>query len=140
MGPVFWKFNFEKSKSSKVYFKANKYEQLFCTIYFEKQDTISIKSKLNAYTSNHKTSDSFIHEVIWPGDKYISFLLNPFWLNDKFNIDVKGITVSGKFSRTDDKIMAKNQIKTLIKILKREFKILFKTEGIAQLLSNKLDN
>ena len=136
-GPVFWKYNFETTTNSEVVFKSNKYQQLFCTILFNDQDTIVIKSQLNAYTSHHKTTDSALHNVEWTGDKYISLLLTPKRVDSKITFELKGITISGKFERQDNHELTKNYSKLLRTILKREFKTLFESDDMTQLLSTK---
>ncbi len=138
VGPVFWMYDFQTTANSKVVFRATKRQQIFCSILFKEQDTISLKSKLNAYTSHHKTSDSSLHTVQWTGDKYISLLLTPKWVGDKIKIEVRGITISGKFQKRNQKLIAKNHTKSLRKILRREFEKLFESEEIAKLLSQKI--
>lgn len=138
LGPVFWKYNFQTAVNSKVLFKSTKNQQIFCTILFKEQDTISLKSKLNAYTSNHRTSDSSRHTVQWLGDKYISLLLTPKWIDDNIEMEVRGITISGKFQRRDQKLIAKNYTKALRNVLRREFEKLFESEEMTKLLSQKL--
>lgn len=68
IGPIFWKYNFQPVINSNVAFKANKFQQIFCTISFKEQDTIQIKSMLNAFSSVHKNADSFLHTVEWVGN------------------------------------------------------------------------
>ncbi len=138
VGPVFWMYDFQTAVNSKVLFNSTKNQQIFCTISFTEQDTISLKSKLNAYTSNHRTSDSSGHTVQWLGDKYISLLLTPKWVDNNIEMEVRGITISGKFQRRDQKVIAKNYVKSLRKILRREFEILFESEEMTKLLSQKL--
>lgn len=135
--PVFWKYNFDRNSSSKVGFRANKHQKIFCTISFKELDTISLKSSLNTYTSAYKTSDAALHRVDWVGDKYISLLLSPKDINNTIELEVIGITVSGKFERNDKKTIAKNYSKVLRKILKREFKKLFESAEMTLLVSKK---
>lgn len=137
IGPIFWKYNFEKAVSAEVTFKPNKYKQLFCTILFNVQDTIVLKSGLNAYTSYHRTSDAALHYVNWTGDKYISLLLTPKKVDSKIKFELKGITISGKFERSDKNDIAKNYSKSLSTIFKREFKNLFESEEMSLLITNK---
>ena len=137
-GHVFWKFDFQSITNSNVVFKATKNQQIFCTILFKEQDTISLKSKLNIYTSHHKTSDSSLHTVQWLGDKYISLLLTPKWVDNNIQMEVRGITISGKFQRRDRMVIAKNFTKAFRKILRREFEKLFESEEMSKLLSHKL--
>lgn len=138
VGPVFWKYDFQIVTNSIVVFKSTKRQQIFCTILFKERDTISLKSKLNTYTSVHKTSDASLHTVQWTGDKYISLLLTPKWVDNKIKMEVRGITISGKFQRRDQKSIAKNYTKSLRKILKREFKKLFELEEMTKFLSQKI--
>ncbi len=137
-GPVFWKYNFQTATNSKVLFKSTKRQQIFCTILFQEQDTISLKSKLNIYTSHHKASDSSLHTVQWLGDKYISLLLTPKWVENNIEVEIRGITISGKFQRSDQNLIAKNYTKALRKIIRREFEKLFESEEMTMLLSQKL--
>ncbi len=139
-GPVFWKYSFETATSSEILFKVTKYQQLFCTISFKDQDTIVLKSMLNAYTSHHKISDSALHNVDWTGDKYISLLLIPKKVDSKIEFELKGITISGKFERQDKYELTKNYTKSLRAIFKREFKKLFESEEMALLVSQKFKN
>ncbi|WP_179007570.1 hypothetical protein [Winogradskyella forsetii] len=136
-GSVFWKYNFETVTNSEVVFKSTEYQQLFCTISFKVQDTILIRSMLNAYTSYHKTSDSASHLVNWTGDTYISLLLTPTKVGNKINFELKGITISGKFERQDKYELTKTYTKSLRAILKREFKKLFESEDMSQKVSIK---
>ncbi len=136
-GPVYWQYNFQSATNSSVEFRTNKYQQLFCTIHFENQDTISLKSSLNAYTSNHKTSDSALHKVDWTGDKYISLLLTPIKIEGQINFELKGITISGKFARADSNELSKQYVKSLRNILKREFKLFFESNDMTQLINQK---
>ncbi|WP_225034621.1 hypothetical protein [Winogradskyella sp. SM1960] len=138
VGPVFWKYNFQTATSSEVVFKPNKYQKLFCTIHFNDQDTIVIRSGLNTYTSYHSLSDSASHIVNWTGDKYISLLLTPKKVDNKIEFELNGITISGKFERSDKKELAKNYTKSLRTIFKREFKTLFESEEMSQLVSQKV--
>ncbi|MBU2930144.1 hypothetical protein [Winogradskyella psychrotolerans] len=140
IGPVFWKYGFTTTLNSGVDFKSNKYQQVFCTISFKDQDTIRLRSMLNAYTSYHKLSNSASHIVEWTGDKYISLLLTPTKEDNKINFELNGITLSGKFEREDKKELDKNYTKSLRTILKREFKKLFESNGMAQLVSEKWNN
>ncbi|MDN3493454.1 hypothetical protein [Winogradskyella bathintestinalis] len=137
-GPVFWKYNFQTATNSDVLFKTNKYQQLFFTISFKDQDTIVIRSRLNAYTSYHRLSDSTPHIVNWTGDKYISLLLTPKKVDSKMVFQLKGITISGKFERHDKTDLEKKYIKDLQSIFKREFKTLFESEEMSQLISEKI--
>jgi hypothetical protein len=137
-GHVFWLFNFQPTTNFKVAFKPNKYRQIFCTIFFRDDDTISIKSKLNIYTSHHKLSDSALHTVEWSGAKYMSFLLAPKWVSDNLKMEVRGITISGNFQRRDQKLISKNYTKSLRKVLRREFEQLFESEEMTKLLSQIL--
>lgn len=136
-GSVYWKYNFETATNSDVDFKATKYQQLFCTISFKDQDTIVLKSQLNAYTSHHKISDSARHNVEWTGDKYISLLLTPIKVDNKISFELNGITISGKFERQDNYELTKTYTKSLRAILKREFKKLFESKEMTQLLTIK---
>ncbi len=136
-GSVYWKYHFETATNSDVEFKATKYQQLFCTISFKDQDTIVLKSQLNAYTSHHKISDSALHNVEWTGDKYISLLLTPIKVDNKIEFELQGITISGKFERQDNYELTKNYTKSLRAILKREFKNLFESKEMTQLLTIK---
>jgi len=138
VGPVFWKYDFQTATNSKVLFKFTKNQQIFCKILFKEQDTITLKSKLNAYTSHHKTSDAALHKVQWLGDKYISLLLTPKWVDNKIEMEVRGITVSGKFQRRDAKLIDKYYSKKLRKIFRREFEKLFESEEMTKLLSQKI--
>jgi hypothetical protein len=139
-GPVFWKHNFQTTTNSEVLFIATKIRQLFCKISFQAQDTIVLKSQLNAYTSQHKTSDTALHEVHWTGDKYISLTLVPKWANNTIKFDLRGITLSGKFQRPDAEVISKKYSKSLRTILKREFKTLFESEEMTLLVSQKFKN
>ncbi|NRD19623.1 hypothetical protein HNV08_06155 [Winogradskyella eckloniae] len=139
-GPVFWKYNFQSATNSSVEFRTNKYQQLFCTIHFKNQDTISLKSSLNAYTSNHKTSDSALHKVDWTGDKYISLLLTPIKIEDQIKFELKGITISGKFARSDSNELSKQYVKSLRNILKREFKLFFESHETVEFIEQKTNN
>jgi hypothetical protein len=139
-GPVFWKHNFQTTTNSEVLFIATKIQQLFCKISFQAQDTIVLNSQLNAYTSQHKTSDTALHEVHWTGDKYISLTLVPKWVNNTIKFDLRGITLSGKFQRPDAEVISKKYSKSLRTILKREFKTLFESEEITLLVSQKFKN
>lgn len=139
-GPVFWKHNFQTTTNSEVLFIATKIRQLFCKISFEAQDTIVLNSQLNAYTSQHKTSDAALHEVYWTGDKYISLTLVPKWVNNTIKFDLRGITLSGKFERSDHKEIAKNYTKSLRDILKREFKKLFESDEVTEMVTQKFKN
>ena len=138
IGPIFWKYKFEGVSNSNALFKATKFQQVFFTLKFKEQDTITIKSKLNAYTSHHRTLDSDLHDVQWTGDKYISLLLTPKLIDNYIKIEVRGITVSGKFQRKDQKVMAKNYTKTLREIIRREFENLFKSEDMKILFTKAL--
>lgn len=137
-GNVYWKYDFQITTSSKVLFKSTKRQQVFCTISFKEQDTISLKSMLNVYTSHHRTSDSSLHTVQWLGNKYISLLLTPKWVNNNIEMEVRGITISGKFQRSDQRLITKNYTKALRIILRREFEKLFESEEMATFLSQKL--
>jgi hypothetical protein len=139
-GPVFWKHNFQTTTNSEVLFIATKIQQLFCKISFQAQDTIVLNSQLNAYTSQHKTSDTALHEVHWTGDKYISLTLVPKWVNNTIKFDLRGITLSGKFQRPDAEVISKKYSKSLRTILKREFKTLFESEEMTLLVSQKFKN
>jgi hypothetical protein len=139
-GPVFWKHNFQTTTNSEVLFIATKIRQLFCKISFQAQDTIVLNSQLNAYTSQHKTSDTALHEVHWTGDKYISLTLVPKWVNNTIKFDLRGITLSGKFQRPDAEVISKKYSKSLRTILKREFKTLFESEEMTLLVSQKFKN
>ncbi|MGJ8593224.1 MAG: hypothetical protein ACSHXF_11790 [Aquaticitalea sp.] len=134
-GPVFWIYDFKSVTSSKVHFKTTPNQQLFCSIFFENEDSIGLKTRLNAYSSNHKISDSALHEVEWTGEKYISFLLTPEQNNTEIKLSVSGITVSGKFERKDRYDLSKNYTKELRSILRREFKKLFESEEMTQLIT-----
>ena len=65
-------------------------------------------------------------------------LIVPKWVDKKIILEVRGITLSGKFERTDKKIISKNYVKSLRTILKREFKSLFESEEMTGLISKKL--
>lgn len=137
IGSVFWEYDFQTSKNSGVLFKSTKSQKLFCNILFDEQETIQIKSQLNAYTSHHKTSDSSPHLVNWSGEKYISFSLAPKRIDDKIELAVRGITISGKFSRDDESEISKNYSSLLRDVLKREFEKLFASEDMLALISKK---
>jgi len=139
-GPVFWKFNFQTATSTDVVFKPNKYQQLFCTISFKDQDTIVVRSALNAYTSYHRLSNSATHLVNWTSDKYISLLLTPKKVDSKIEFELNGITISGKFERSDKEDIDKNYSKALRTIFKREFKNLFESEEMRLLVSEKMNH
>ncbi|CAN0604934.1 unnamed protein product [Ectocarpus sp. 12 AP-2014] len=131
IGSIFWQYDFEpKTSSSKSSFKANNSGKLFLTFNFLENDTIAIKSSLNAFTSHHRALDSSAHKVEWSGDKYISVLLQPEKINDTIKFVVRGITISGKFERKDQQPIHKNYSKTLREILKREFKKAFNEMAI----------
>lgn len=134
-GPVFWKFSFQTATSTDVVFKPNTYQQLFCTISFQNQDTIVLRSGLNAYTSYHRLSDSAPHIVNWTGDKYISLLLTPKKVDSKIIFELNGITISGTFQRSDKIDIAKNCVKALRIIFKREFQNFLESEEMTELLS-----
>jgi len=67
IGPIFWVYYFEPTTSLKTSFRANKYGQLFFKLEFQEQDTISIRSHLNEYSSHNRNLDSKIHSVQWLG-------------------------------------------------------------------------
>jgi len=134
-GPIFWEYDFQKNTSSKTQFKANKSKLIFCTISFRAQDTITITSKINEFTSHHKTQDATVHTVDWLNDKYMSILMKPKRIDGNVKMEVRGITISGKFQRRDQKLIAKNYTKTLRKILRREFELLFESEEMTKLIS-----
>ena len=140
IGPAFWTYSFPTLKNSEVQFKATKTQNIFCTIYFKDLDTIAIKSKLNAFTSHHRTLDSKSHTVNWTGDKYISLLIRPKTIDDTIQLDIKGITISGKFERKDNKEIAKNYTKSLREILKREFRKLFLSKEIVHIVLETFKN
>lgn len=140
IGPVFWKYGFTTTINSGVDFKSNKYQQVFCTISFKDQDTIRLRSMLNAYTSYHKLSNSASHIVEWTGDKYISLLLTLTKGGNNISFELHGITISGKFERSDKKELEKNYTKSLRAIIKREFKKLFESEEMSQRISEKFNN
>lgn len=139
-GSVYWKYNFETATNSDVEFKATKYQKLFCTISFKDEDIIVLKSQLNAYTSHHKISDSARHNVEWTGDKYISLLLTPIKVDNTIEFELQGITISGKFERQDKYELTKTYTKSLREIFKREFKRLFDSEEMTQLVLEKSNN
>ena len=124
-GPIYWRYSFEPALSSETSFRANRSGQLFLTMTFSENDTISIKSALNKYTCHHRGSDSALHQVLWSGDKYISLLLQPSIILDTVQFKMQGITISGKFEREDLDLMHKAYTKALRDILKREFESLF---------------
>ena len=124
-GNVFWKYDFEAITSSKASLRVNKYGKLFLKLPFQEKDTIFLESRLNAYTSHHKITDSQLHQVTWSGEKYISILLQPERVTNHIRFSVKGITISGKIEREDELIINENYSKTLRSILKREFQKIF---------------
>ncbi len=135
-GPIFWEYDFRKITSSKTQFRANKSKLIFCTISFRALDTITIKSNLNQFTSHHKTQDATEHTVNWLNDKYISILMKPKRIDGTIRMEVRGITISGKFQRKDQKLITENYTKTLRKILRREFEKIFESKEMSILVSN----
>ena len=134
IGDVFWKYDFQMAKNSGVHFKTTKSNSIFCTILFDEQETIQIKSQLNAYTSHHRILDSATHFVNWSGEKYFSALLYPEWEVGQLNLVIGGMTISGKFARGDTYDINKNYSKTLRNILKREFAKLFASKELTAML------
>ena len=124
-GPIFWVYDFNHVASSNTSFKANSSGKLFFKLEFEEKEAIVINSRLNEYTSHHKLSDAAAAKVHWSGETYISVLLQPKYLTNTIQFNVRGITISGKFQREDQQPMDNDYSKQLRNILKREFQLLF---------------
>lgn len=124
-GPIFWLYDFDHVVSSNTTFKANTSGKLFFKLEFQEKEAIGIHSRLNEYTSQHKLSDAAAAKVHWSGETYISVLLQPKYLTNTIQFQVRGITISGKFQREDQKPMDSDYSKQLRNILKREFQLLF---------------
>ncbi|HEA80651.1 MAG TPA: hypothetical protein ENI01_09365 [Maribacter sp.] len=125
VGPIYFQYSFEQVTSTETSFRANKFEKIFFTSYFNDLGPIKIISKLNNYSCVQKVSDSAPHVVQWSGDTYISLLLDPIKTADVIQFEVLGITMSGKFAREDQNPINKEYSRNLRKVLRQTFEHFF---------------
>ena len=138
IGPIYWIYDIEKTNSTLASFQLDSLGMLQLKISFDIPKTIIIKSKKNAYSSVHRTSDVMLHKVVWEGQKSLIVHLNSKQESNEIYFEVTTVGIQGVLRRMDQFQFSKFYTKKLATAFKRELSKVFENQELRSQISVEL--